>query len=138
MSNYLEPGEQMRDIGHVQSAEPRMRRLARGLGVLQDIRHLAPSNTATGRKISTKISALMGTLYEYCLEHVELLPPHCTVDWFHPGPLVTPDNDTLLEALNEQNQSASVDANGIVTLRPATGPPIDAKRLLMDGTLYTW
>ena len=45
MANYLEPGEQMRDIGHVQSAEPRMQRLDRGLGILQDVRHLVPSNT---------------------------------------------------------------------------------------------
>ena len=45
MANYLEPGDEMRDIQHVKSAEPRMQRLDRGLGILQDVRQLVPSNT---------------------------------------------------------------------------------------------
>ena len=138
MPLYLEPGDEMRDIQNVPSAQPRMKRLARGLGVLQDVQHRFDTNSETARSISARISTLMDRLHEYVLEHHELLPPHCTVDWFHPGPLVTPDDETLLQALKERSETAAVDDRGIVTLQPDSGPPIDAKRLLIDDALYTW
>ena len=54
MPLYLEPGDEMRDIQNVPSAQPRMRRLARALDVLQDVQHRFDSNSETARSISAR------------------------------------------------------------------------------------